>query len=106
MMPDRAPLPRAVRIAAPVIVALLMVAAWQAFVTAYALPPWLVPSPRAVLATLVADRALLASSLWVTLSLALAAFALAVVAGVAIALAFAQSRWIEASFPPYAILLR
>jgi len=105
-MAERAPLPRGLRIAAPLLVAVLMVAGWHWFVKAYALPPWLVPSPRAVLATLVADRALLAASLWVTLSIALAAFALAVVAGVAIALAFAQSRWIEASFLPYAILLQ
>jgi NitT/TauT family transport system permease protein len=105
-MPERAPLPRAARVAAPVLVAMLMLAAWHLVVRAFALPPWLVPSPRAVLAALVADRALLLSSLWVTLSIALAAFALAVVTGVAIALAFAQSRWIEASFLPYAILLQ
>lgn len=105
-MAERAPLPRVARVAAPVLVAVLVLAAWQLAVRAFALPPWLVPSPRAVLATLVADRALLFASLWVTLSIALAAFALAVVAGVTIALAFAQSRWIEASFLPYAILLQ
>ncbi len=105
-MAERAPLPRAVRIGAPVVVALVMLGLWQAVVTAWALPPWLVPSPRAVLDTLVADRALLWSSLVVTVTIALAAFALAIVAGVVIALAFAQSRWIEASFFPYAILLQ
>jgi NitT/TauT family transport system permease protein len=105
-MAEREPLPRVTRVAAPALVALAVLACWQALVSAFALPPWLVPSPRAVAATLVADRALLLASLWVTLSIALAAFALAVVAGVAIALAFAQSRWIEASFLPYAILLQ
>ena len=105
-MAERAPLPRAVRIIAPVVVALAMLALWQGIVTWWALPPWLVPSPRAVLDTSIADRALLWSSLMVTVTIALAAFALAIVVGTTIALAFAQSRWIEASFFPYAILLQ
>ncbi len=105
-MAERAPLPRAVRVVAPVVVLGLVLGAWQTAVLLWKLPPWLVPSPHAVYATLVADRALLLSSLLVTLGVALAAFALAIVAGVAIALAFAQSRWIEASFYPYAILLQ
>ncbi len=105
-MNDAKPMSRAVRIAAPVLVALLMLALWQAVVSVYSLPRWLVPSPRAVLDTLVADRALLWSSLEVTVTIALAALALAVSVGTLIALAFAQSRWIEASFYPYAILLQ
>ncbi|MEO8847547.1 MAG: ABC transporter permease [Casimicrobiaceae bacterium] len=105
-MTERQPLSRAVRIAAPLLVLCAMLAAWQAIVVVGKLPPWLVPSPLAVYGTLVADRALLASSLLVTVSVALAAFAVATLAGVAIALAFAQSRWIEASFYPYAILLQ
>ena len=104
-MAERAPLPRTVRIIAPLVVALAMLALWQGVVTWWALPPWLVPSPRAVLDTAIADRALLWSSLMVTVTIALAAFALAIVVGTTIALAFAQSRWIEASFFPYAILL-
>ncbi len=105
-MAEREPLPRAVRIAAPAVVALFMFALWQTIVSVWALPPWLVPSPRAVFDTLIVDRGLLWSSLLVTVSIALEAFALAIVVGTAIALAFAQSRWIEASFFPYAILLQ
>ena len=105
-MVEQEPLPRAVRVAAPAVVAIVMLGLWQAAVALWALPPWLVPSPRAVLDTLVADRALLWSSLLVTMTIALAAFALAIVVGTAIALAFSQSRWIEASFFPYAILLQ
>ena len=105
-MAERAPLPRVVRVVAPLLVACAMLGAWQAAVVLWKLPPWLVPGPRAVLDTLAADRVLLMSSLAVTLSVALAAFAVASVAGVVIALAFAQSRWIEASFYPYAILLQ
>ena len=97
---------RALRIAAPALVAVLALAAWQAAVVGYDIPPYLVPSPMAVLRTLVADRALLAGSLQVTLGIALTALALSIVLGVAIALVFVQSRWIEMSFFPYAVLLQ
>ncbi len=99
-------LSRAWRIGAPLAVGAVIVAAWQLVVSAFALPPWLVPSPRAVVETLVRDRALLAASLGVTLTVALCAFALAVAVGVAIAVACAQSRVVEASLMPWAILLQ
>src|SRR4029077_17549092 len=59
-----------------------------------------------VLRTLVADRALLAESLGVTLGIALTALAISVVVGTLVALVFVQSRWIEMSLFPYAILLQ
>jgi len=67
---------------------------------------WLVPSPATVARTLVADRELLAASLGVTLRIALHALALAVLLGVATSLVFVQSRWLEASLFPYAVLLQ
>ena len=97
---------RWLRVLAPVLVAIVMLAAWQALVTVNQVPAYLVPSPLLVLHTLYADRALLFASLAVTLGVALTALVLAVVAGVAIALVFAQSRWIEMSLFPYAILLQ
>jgi len=69
-------------------------------------PPWLVPSPARVAAALVEDRVLLLESLGVTLGIALAALAFAVVLGVAVALLFVQSRWLEMSLFPYAVLLQ
>jgi NitT/TauT family transport system permease protein len=92
--------------AAPFLVAVVALTLWEGLVRAYDVPPWLVPSPTRVLETLVTDRALLLDSLGVTLSIALAALAIAVVAGTLVALLFVQSRWIEASFFPYAILLQ
>jgi NitT/TauT family transport system permease protein len=97
---------RALRFGAPITVALLLLVLWQALVTHYALPVYIVPAPADVARALVTDRALLWSSLLVTLSIALAALVLALVAGVAIAIVFAQSRWIEASLYPYAVLLQ
>ena len=97
---------RLLRIAAPALIAVLLVAAWQGLVVAYDVPKYIVPSPWVVLQTLVADRALLADALGVTLGIALTALAIATVAGTLIALLFVQSRWIEMSLFPYAVLLQ
>jgi NitT/TauT family transport system permease protein len=97
---------RWLRWTAPVAVAIVALAAWQALVVAWDVPAYLVPSPLRVAQTLVADRALLLESLGVTVGIALAALAAATLVGTAIALLFVQSRWIEASFFPYAILLQ
>jgi len=97
---------RALRIVAPALIAVLLLAAWQALVVAYDVPAYIVPSPMVVLSTLVADRALLAGALGVTLGIALTALAIAIAAGTLVALLFVQSRWIEMSLFPYAILLQ
>jgi NitT/TauT family transport system permease protein len=97
---------RALRIATPALIAVLLLAAWQGLVIFYEVPTYIVPSPWIVLQTLVADRALLADALGVTLGIALTALAIATVVGTLIALVFVQSRWIEMSFFPYAVLLQ
>ena len=96
----------ALRILAPIGVAVVVLAAWQALVTHYDVPAYLVPSPLRVAETLWIDRVLLINSLGVTASIALTALAISVVAGVVIAFLFVQSRLIEASLFPYAILLQ
>ena len=94
------------RIAAPALVALVALVAWQALTAGLDVPSYLVPSPAVVARTLVDDRALLLRALGVTLGIALAALALAVVVGTLAALLFVQSRWIEMSLFPYAVLLQ
>ncbi|MDF3833567.1 ABC transporter permease [Cupriavidus basilensis] len=98
--------PAVQRVAAPLAVGVLLLLAWQVICTALAVPAYLVPAPTAVGHALVEDWRLLAGSLWVTLRITLLAFALAVVAGTAAAFVFVQSRVIEASLFPYAILLQ
>lgn len=106
MSAGRARVPAWVRYGAPLAVALVMLALWQGLVSVLALPVYIVPGPLVVARTLVTDHALLLASLWVTLSVALCALAVALVAGVLIAVVFAQSRWVEASLYPYAVLLQ
>jgi NitT/TauT family transport system permease protein len=94
------------RYGAPLAVGAVLLGLWQALVTVNEIPSYLVPSPAAVARTLVQDRALLAGSLAFTLAVTLASLALAIVLGVATAFLFVQSRVIEASLFPYAVLLQ
>jgi NitT/TauT family transport system permease protein len=97
---------RLLRWAAPLAVGILFVLAWHALVRAFDVPKYIVPSPVLVLETLIADRGLLFGSLLITLEITFGAFVLAVAIGTALAFLFVQSRWIEASFFPYAVLLQ
>jgi NitT/TauT family transport system permease protein len=94
------------RYAAPVVIALIALSAWQFLVSWYDVPVYIVPSPLVVARALVTDRVLLVHSLGVTLGIALSALAVSVVVGTAAALLFVQSRWIEMSLFPYAVLLQ
>jgi NitT/TauT family transport system permease protein len=94
------------RYAAPLVVGCLILVAWHAAVTAYDVPAYLVPSPVLVAQTLVRDVGLLSGSLLVTLRITFLALAAALLLGVAIAFLFVQSRAVEASLLPYAILLQ
>jgi len=94
------------KLLAPALVGLAALALWHALVAWYEVPWYLVPSPVLVADTLVRDWGLLSAALLVTLRIALAALALALIVGVALAFVFVQSRVIEASLLPYAILLQ
>lgn len=87
-------------------VGLLLVGAWQAWVTLAEVPAYLVPSPWRVAQTLVEDWHLLAPAWWVTLRVTLLALGLAFIVGTLLAFAFVQSRWLEAALYPYAVLLQ
>ncbi|MGK9230691.1 ABC transporter permease [Inquilinus limosus] len=96
----------AARIAVPVIAFAAFVALWQWYVTAYQVPRYILPAPTEVAATMVGDWPILSSALAVTLSITFAALAAALVGGVALAILFIQSRWLELAFYPYAVVLQ
>jgi NitT/TauT family transport system permease protein len=97
---------QAARVLLPVAVLALGVLAWDAVVRIYALPPYVLPSPGVVYDTMWADRALLWDSLLVTLTTTVEGFVLAVAGGVGLAVLFNQSRLIEYSLYPYAVILQ
>jgi NitT/TauT family transport system permease protein len=96
----------ALRVLAPIAVLVLGVLAWDQVVRLNAIPPYVLPGPGLVLATVVADWAVLSQSLLVTMTTTLEAFLLAVVGGVGLAVLFNQSRLIEYSLYPYAVILQ
>jgi NitT/TauT family transport system permease protein len=97
---------RALRIALPFLVLALGVLAWDLAVRINSLPPYILPGPGLVFATLVSDWPILAGSLLVTLATTVQGFILAVVFGVALAVTFNQSRLVEYSLYPYAVILQ
>jgi NitT/TauT family transport system permease protein len=97
---------RAVRILLPLVVAALGTVAWELIVRLNDIPPYVLPGPMAVLETLVADWSVLSQSLLVTLLTTLEGFIAAGIGGVALALLFNQSKWLEYSLFPYAVILQ
>jgi len=97
---------RALRIALPAAVLAVAVLIWHLIVQVFAIPPYVLPGPGLVAATLVADGRLLWDSLLVTLLTTFEGFLLAAVGGIALAILFNQSRLIEYSFYPYAVILQ
>jgi NitT/TauT family transport system permease protein len=97
---------RALRIGLPVLMLVLVLLAWDVVVRAFAIPPFVLPSPGLVLSTLIADGGLLWQSLLVTLTTTFEGFLLAAVGGIGLAVLFSQSRLIEYSLYPYAVILQ
>jgi NitT/TauT family transport system permease protein len=94
------------RLLLPVVVLGLGVLAWDLIVRLREIPPYVLPGPGVVFGTLFADWGLLFDSLVVTLTTTLQGFLLAAIGGVGLAVLFNQSRLIEYSFYPYAIILQ
>jgi len=94
------------RVVLPVVVLALGVLVWDLVVRANDIPPYVLPGPGLVVATLVSDWPVLASSLWVTLTTTFEGLVLAFVGGVALAILFNLSRLIEQSLYPYAVILQ
>ena len=97
---------RALRVLLPVVVLALVLAGWQATVDFNQIPPYILPAPSLIFSTLILDGALLTHSLWVTLVTTFEGFLLAAVGGIGLAILFSQSRLIEYSLYPYAIILQ
>jgi NitT/TauT family transport system permease protein len=102
--PDR--VERLVRIVLPVVVLAMGVAAWEIVVRVNDIPPYVLPGPGAVFRTLVNDWPVLWRSLLTTLQTTLEGFVAATVGGIVLALLFNQSKWLEYSLFPYAVILQ
>jgi NitT/TauT family transport system permease protein len=97
---------RPVRIVLPLVVLVAGLAAWELVVRIGNIPPYVLPGPVAVLRTLVRDWGVLSQSLLTTLVTTLQGFIAAAIGGIALALLFNQSKWLEYSLFPYAVILQ
>lgn len=85
---------------------LFLLGIWQALVSLNHVPAYLLPGPRLV-AVAIRDRLpSLASSLWITTEEAAGGLVASIVVGVAVAMIFAQWRWLRQLVFPYTILLQ
>jgi len=114
-MADDAPPPQAatvsrwisiLRIALPIAMLLLAVAAWWLIVWVKEIPPYIMPAPNLVARSLVNDWPTLYPALLVTVKITFTALALALIGGVALAIVISQSSWIELALYPYAVILQ
>ena len=99
-------LDRMARVLLPIGVLALGILAWDLVVRARDIPPYVLPGPKLVFATLWSDRTLLFDSLMVTLTTTLEGFGLALLGGAGLAVLFNHSRLIEYSLYPYAVILQ
>ena len=97
---------RMARILAPLTIGVALLAGWEWLVRANGIPPYILPTPSAVAAELVASWPSLWPSLLVTLKIAALALAAAILGGGGLALLCSLSKWIELSLLPYAVVLQ
>lgn len=90
----------------PSLVLILSVLAWHLYVTLAEVPHYILPGPLLVIETMIADWPTLWPAMQATAKLTLLALVFAVAGGVGLAVAFTQSRWVEMSFFPYAVILQ
>jgi len=93
-------------IIAPLVIGVLALGAWEFIVWWRAIPPFILPGPLLIAKTLFDDWGTLSASLWITLRITAAALIAAVSLGVGLAILFTQSKWLEKSLFPYAVILQ
>ncbi|TJU82548.1 MAG: ABC transporter permease [Mesorhizobium sp.] len=90
----------------PLAIMVLAIWLWDRICVWNDIPKYILPRPAVVLQTLFDDAGLLFSSLLVTLRITFLSLLLAVIGGVGLAVLFTQSKWVEMSFFPFAIVLQ
>ena len=90
----------------PLLVAALVLSAWEWAIAHWQVPAYVLPAPSAIAKALAENFTSLMASLASTLTVTLQAFAAATVLGVITAIAFSQSRLLERTLYPYAVILQ
>jgi NitT/TauT family transport system permease protein len=93
-----------VRTVAPFVVGVIMLTVWEVVCRAANVPKYLFPTPSEIAVSLFTQAPMLLRALESTLLVTLEAFAIAVVVGTFISFVFVQSKLLEVSLFPYAVL--
>jgi NitT/TauT family transport system permease protein len=91
---------------APIIIGALAIAGWEVLCRVEEIPWYILPKPSDIAASMVKDWPILYPALINTLKVTFLALSVAVFGGVALAVLFASSRWVELSLFPYAVILQ
>jgi NitT/TauT family transport system permease protein len=94
------------KILAPLFIGIVSLTLWEVVVRVNDIPRYILPGPILIGQTLIKDWHTLSVSLWITLQITFLALVVAVALGVALSILFSQSKWIELSFFPYAVVLQ
>jgi NitT/TauT family transport system permease protein len=94
------------RILAPVAIGLVVLGLWEFVVWKADVPYYILPGPWRIFRTLITDWGTLSGSLLITLQITGLALLAAVVLGIALSVLFTQSKWLEMSLFPYAVILQ
>ena len=97
---------RALDIALPLLVAVLVLGGWQWAVRHWQVPVYVLPAPSDIAMALADNFTSLMAALANTLLITLEGFLGALIAALALAILFSQSRTIERAFYPYAVILQ
>ena len=90
----------------PLAIFIAALSAWELLVWAKSIPPYILPAPSLIGKTMIADWTILSASLWITIKITFSALILAIVGGAGLAILFAQWKWVERSFFPFAVILQ
>jgi len=90
----------------PALIMLIALVLWDRICVWNQIPVYILPRPLTVFRTIFTDRTILFPALLFTLKITFLSLLLAVVGGVGLAVLFAQSRLVEMSFFPFAVILQ
>jgi NitT/TauT family transport system permease protein len=88
------------------VIGLVVLGLWEFVVWKAEVPYYILPGPWRIFRTLIADWGTLSGSLWITLQITGLALLAAVLLGGLLSILFTQSKWLEFSLFPYAIILQ
>jgi NitT/TauT family transport system permease protein len=97
---------RILSVVVPLAILLLVLLAWDWYVRAYDVKPYILPGPGLVAETLVKDFGTLSGALLVTMQITFLALLLALVGGTLLAVLMTQSKLFELALFPYAVILQ